>query len=195
MKKRGQIRWDITSIYHFRIFGTLWHFLVNKNAYIGNKIRSTCGDHPDGVFWTKSGQFGPSDDHFRGQKARFRTILGLKTACLLMKWPFGIPRGAPKVQKWVSDTYCVNIGQFEHYVVFETKFGAVQDFQMGKHCPVGIKQTPLDPLIPPKTPLYPLSDPPYNQFNPSSYLITHWFSQNHPKNAKMSQICKNDNLR
>ena len=92
-----------------------------KNAYIGYKIRSTCGDHPDGVFWTKSGQFGPSDDHFRGQKARFRTILGLKTACLLMKWPFGIPRGAPKVQKWVSDTYPVNITHLDHYVVFGTQ--------------------------------------------------------------------------
>ena len=31
-------------------------------------MRVTSGDHPDGVFWTKSGQFGPSDDHFRGQK-------------------------------------------------------------------------------------------------------------------------------
>ena len=78
------------------------------------------------------------------------------------------PRWATKVQKWVSDTYFVNIGQLEHYVVFETKFGAVQDVQMGKKCPVEIKQTPLDPLIPPKSAIYPLSDPPYNQFNPSS---------------------------
>ena len=125
-------------------------------------MHSTCGDHPDGVFWTKSGQFGPSDDHFRGQKARFRTILGLKTTCLLMKWPFGTPRGAPKVQKWASDTYFVNIGQLEHYVMFGTKLGAVQDFQRGKKCPIGVKQTPKDP-----------PRPSHNQYNPSSYLITH----------------------
>ena len=54
-------------------------------------MRVTSGDHPDGVFWTKSGQFGPSDDdHFRGQKAILSSILGLKKACLLMKWPFGL---------------------------------------------------------------------------------------------------------
>ena len=62
---------------------------------------STCGDqdHPDGVFWTQSGQFGPSDDHFRGQKAIFEAILGLKTACLLMKWPFDSPWEMPKGPK------------------------------------------------------------------------------------------------
>ena len=95
-------------------------------------MHSTCGDHPYGVFWTKSGQFGPSDDHFRGQKARFGTIWGHKMACFLMKWPYGAPRWATKVQKWVSDTYLVNIGQLAHYVVFGTKFGAVLDFQRGK---------------------------------------------------------------
>ena len=44
----------------------------------------------------------------------------------------GAPRGDTKVQKWVSDTYLVNIGQLDHYVVFGTKFGAVLDFQRGK---------------------------------------------------------------
>ena len=120
----------------------------------------------------------------------------------------GPPWGAPKVQKWVNDTYIVNFGQLDHYVVFGTKFGAVQDFQRGKVCPIGIQQTPLDPPRPPKPskkpqnhpkkkPPDPLNDPPYNQFNPSSYLITHRFSQNYPKmqtspkNANKSQKCKN----
>ena len=123
----------------------------------------------------------------------------------------GPPWGAPKVQKWVNDTYIANFGQLDHYVVFGTKFGAVQDFQRGKMCPIGIQQTPLDPPRPPprppkpskkpqtikkKTP-NPLNDPPYNQFNRSSYLITHRFSQNYPKmqkspkNAKIAQNCKN----
>ena len=115
-------------------------------------MHSTCGDHPDGVFWTKSCQFGPSDDHFRGQKTRFGTIWGLKTACLLVKWRF-------KVQKWVSDTYLVNIGQLDHYVLFGTKFGAVQDFERGKKCPIGVQETPprlpqttQTPTKPPQTP-------------------------------------------
>ena len=63
-------------------------------------MRVTSGDHPDGVFWTKSGQFGPSDDdHFRGQKAILSSILGLKKACLLMKWPFGSPQGVSECTK------------------------------------------------------------------------------------------------
>ena len=40
-------------------------------------------------------------------------------------------RRAPKVQKWAGDAYPVNIGQFDHYVVFGTKSGAEQDFQRG----------------------------------------------------------------
>ena len=59
---------------------------------------------------------------------------------------FGAPREPPEVQKWVSHSYLVNIGQLDHYVVFGTKFGAVQDFQKGKKCPLGVQQTPLDPL-------------------------------------------------
>ena len=50
----------------------------SKNACIGSKMRFTCGGHLDGVFWTESGQFGPSNDHFRGGKAIIGTIWGLK---------------------------------------------------------------------------------------------------------------------
>ena len=85
--------------------------------------------------------------------------------------PLVVPR---KVQKRVSDTDLVNIGQLDHYVVFGTKFGPVQDFQRGKKCPLGVKQTLLDPLYAPlrppnppnppsnllKNPPNPLSDPP-----------------------------------
>ena len=55
------------------------------------------------------------------------------------------PGGAQKFQKWVSDAYSVHIGQVDHYVVFGTKSGAVQDIQRGKKCPIGIKQTTADP--------------------------------------------------
>ena len=37
-----------------------------------------------------------------------------------------------RVKKRVSDTDLVNIGQLDHYVVFGTKFGPVQDVQRGK---------------------------------------------------------------
>ena len=40
----------------------------------------------------------------------------------------GIPRGVPKVWKWVSDTYPVNMGLLDHHVVFGTKSGAIKDF-------------------------------------------------------------------
>ena len=49
----------------------------------------------------------------------------------------GAPRGVPKVQKWFSDTYLVNIGQSIHYVVFGTKFGDIRDFQRGQKSPLG----------------------------------------------------------
>ena len=108
-------------------------------------MRSTCGGHPDGVFWTKSGQFGPSNDHFRGEKAIFGTIWGLKTACFAhVNSPLGASREGPKVPKWVSDIYFVNIGHLDHYVVFGTKFGIVQDFQRGKKGPIWVQQNPVD---------------------------------------------------
>ena len=70
------------------------------------------------------------------------------------------PGGGPKVYKWVTDALPVLIGQLDPYVVFGTKFGAAQDFQRGKKCSIGVKQTPLDrcwlPLYPPK----PLGTPP-----------------------------------
>ena len=54
------------------------------------------------------------------------------------------PGGGPKVYKWVTDALPVLIGQLDPYVVFGTKFGAAQDFQRGKKCSIGVKQTPLD---------------------------------------------------
>ena len=59
------------------------------------------------------------------------------------KGPLGATRGAEKVQKWVSDAYSGNIGQLDHYVVFETQSGAVKDILMVKNCSVGAKQTPV----------------------------------------------------
>ena len=61
-----------------------------------------------------------------------------------MNGPSGAPRGAQKVQIWVSDAYPVHIGQLGHYVVFGTKSGALQDFQRDKKGTIEVKQTPLD---------------------------------------------------
>ena len=103
--------------------------------YIESKLHFTCGDHPDGTFWTKSGHLGPSDDLFKGQKAKYRTYWGLKGALfadILAFWePLG---GAPKVWKRVSDAYLANLGQWDHHMVFGTKSGAIQDFQRDKKC-------------------------------------------------------------
>ena len=82
----------------------------------------TCGDLPCGAFWTKFDCFGPSDDLFRGQKAGFGTIGGPKGVSFAHLGP---PRRAPMGQIWVSHAYPVNIGQFDHYVVFGTKSNAV----------------------------------------------------------------------
>ena len=60
---------------------------------------------------------------------------------LICSWNglFGALRRAPKVQKWVSDAYSENIGQLDNGVVFGTKSGAVQDFQRGKKCQIGVE--------------------------------------------------------
>ena len=103
----------------------------------------TCGGHPDGAFWTKSGGFGPSGELFRGQKARLRNICRLKGASFAdIVALLALPRGPPKVEKWVSDIYPVKMSQLDHYVVFGTKYGTVQDFQRGKKCLIGVKETP-----------------------------------------------------
>ena len=71
---------------------------------------------------------------------------------LLIKWLFGGPRRVPMGHKWASDGNLVNIGQLDHYVVFGTKSGAIHDFQTGKKCHTGVKETPSGP---PQTPLEP----------------------------------------
>ena len=57
--------------------------------------------------------------------------------------PLRAPRRAPRVQKWVGDANPVNLGQLDHYVVFGTESGAVQDFQRGLTCLIGGKSIPL----------------------------------------------------
>ena len=46
---------------------------------------------PDGAFWTNSGRFGPSDQLFRGQKARFSNICRLNTVIRGNKNCFELP--------------------------------------------------------------------------------------------------------
>ena len=124
------------------------------------------GHHRYSAFWTQYMEFGD----FAGIQKGF--LFCSYNGCL------GALRGAQKVQKWASVAHPVNIGHLDHYVVFGIKSGVVQDFQRGKKCPGGFKQTPLDPLKHPQTPLKtppnplnPIIGPPYNQFDPSSYLI------------------------
>ena len=61
---------------------------------------------------------------------------------MLIYWHFG---RTLKVLKWVSEGYPENIGQLNHYVVFGTKPGALQDFQRGKKSLQGSSRPPLTP--------------------------------------------------
>ena len=76
---------------------------------------------------------------------KFGTFYGPKRALIAHIGPLGIPMGAQKVWKWVGDACPVDMGQLDHCVVLGTKSGAVQDFQWGKKCPIGVKQTPPRP--------------------------------------------------
>ena len=88
-----------------------------------------------------------------GQKGRFRIIWGLKKGVICPSNSFlRTLRGAPKVQKWVSDANPVNIGELDHYVVFGTKSGVIQGFQRGQKCFIEVKQNLVDPPTPTKTP-------------------------------------------
>ena len=80
------------------------------------------------AFWTQYMDFW---DFLRFQKSFIRSYIGL----------FWSPNRGPNGSKWTSDAYSVNMGQLDHYVVFGTKSGAIQDIQRGKKCPKGIKQT------------------------------------------------------
>ena len=75
-------------------------------------------------------------------------------------------------------------------MVFVTKSSALQDFQRGKTCPIGVKQTPFDPPRPPqnylKPPLTPSVTLPTTNLIPLDILypqISPNFHQN-PQNAK-----------
>ena len=149
----------------------------------------TCGDHPYEAFWTNYWSLFVIQLPFSGTK---KPDLGLFVASkrldLIIKWPFGSSKGGPKLQLWISDAYPVNIGHLDHYVVFGTQSGLLQDFQKGKQCHMGVKQNPLDPPLtpldpprPPQKPPKPFKDPPYKQSNPSRYLVTHQHSQKSPK--------------
>ena len=111
---------------------------------------------------------------FSGAK---RLVLGLlgaqKDLIFTSNGRLGVPRRAPMVQRWVSDAYLVTIDQLDHYLVFGTKSGAIPDLQSDKTCPIGVKQAPQTPPKSPRTPPEPISDPLYNQYNSSSYFITH----------------------
>ena len=67
-----------------------------KMPYIGSKLHFTCGDHPDGLFWTKSGHLGPSDNLFMGRKAGYSTYWGLKRALFARIMAFWEPLGDSK---------------------------------------------------------------------------------------------------
>ena len=72
----------------------------------------------------------------KGDKLDFWDFLGFQKCSISSNHGhLGAPRGAPKVQKCVSGASPVIIEQLDHYVVFETTYNAVQDFQRGKKCP------------------------------------------------------------
>ena len=72
-------------------------------------------------------------------------LFGASKRLDLSKWgPLGATRGAPKVQKSVSDAYPGNIGHLDHYVVFVTPSTAVQDIRVGKIALLGPSRPPFD---------------------------------------------------
>ena len=92
--------------------------------------------------------------HFGINKGNFGTFQGTKTTSSAYHMPFESSQKGPNTvgptgQKLASDFYPVNIGQLDHYAVFGTKSGAVEDFQRGKKCPTGVNQTPSRPPDPP----------------------------------------------
>ena len=89
------------------------------------------GHHRYNAFWTQYMDFW---DLLGFQKGFICSYNGL----------FWSPYRGPNGSKWASVAYSVNMGQLDHYVVFGTKSGAVQDIQRGKKCPIGIKQTTAD---------------------------------------------------
>ena len=110
---------------------------------------------------------------FRVSKGQIWDYLGPQNGSLY-SWsaPLGAPWGAQKVQKWVSDNHLATIGQLDHYVVFGTKSGTVQDFQRCKKCPIWVKQTTLDPPSdPPNSPNHPQAPKTRSVTLPTTNLI------------------------
>ena len=101
-------------------------------------------------FWSKIVHFQSSDDILGGQKTCLRTQEGLN---LLKRWLFF---GALRGPKWSksqlrSSTNSVDqlFGLHVNHVVFETKYGAVQDFQTANNAGKGQNRSPQDhPWIP-----------------------------------------------
>ena len=77
---------------------------------------------------------------FSGAKMQDLGLFGGQKACFAHRMAFWGPlEGSQRFKKCVSDAYSVMLGQLDHYVVFGTKSGAVQDFQRGKKCQIGVE--------------------------------------------------------
>ena len=61
-----------------------------------------------------------------------------------------VPRRAQKVQNQVCEVFIVYISRLDHFMVFLTKYVAIQDIQRSKKCWKEAQQTqPWSPLGPP----------------------------------------------
>ena len=138
-----------------------------KMSYVGAKLHFDCGDHPDEAFWTKSGHLWPSEDLFRGQKARYRTYCGLRRAlfaCIMALWgPLqGLQRSGsrsvmPALLIWASWTimWCLE----PNLVSYKTSRGAKSVLE-GSSRPPWPTQTPQNTLkTPPKPDNWPSLEP------------------------------------
>ena len=133
-------------------------------SYVGSKLHFNCGDHPDEAFWTKSGHLWPSEDLFRGQKARYRTYCGLRRAlfaCIMALWGplHRLQRSEngsvmPALLTWASGTIMWWNQIWWNQIWCHTRLPE------GQKVPYRGQADPLDPPRPPKTPPNPLKTPP-----------------------------------
>ena len=114
-----------------------------------------------------------------------------KRLVLLMKWPQEGPQrsetGSVILTLLTLASWTIMRWLELNLVPYKTSRGA-------KSALKGSSRPLLAPLSPPKPPRMspkPPQIPSVNLHNPSSYLITHWFSQNHPKMQNKNKKFKN----
>ena len=136
---------------HFRtIWALKWHCLdLNKpfdpqkdhqraqHGRVQSKIVHLCGYHPNYTYWTQYLEFQDF-------------MLFHKSLMFSNNVIFWSPGGPNRFRTRCVRSFIVYISRLDHYMVFLTKYGAIQDFQRSKKCWKEAQQTqPWSPLGPP----------------------------------------------